>query len=240
MVMAQQSSACRLPDPMPVPRPVSVPRGEAVQRQGDGGYILALSWSPQYCATVGDPASAQNRDQCAAVPVGGFFDRLLSTKPQSRGDFGWILHGLWPQSVSGQHPQWCRPVRIIPKHVLRENFCVSPSVHLMQYQWAKHGSCMSTTPRSYFEAGTRLFRSMQFPDMANLARSPQNSGSIRRAFARQNTSTTDNMYSVHADRQGWLREVRLCLSKAMRPTPCPLGQQGLMGQRRIMVRPATR
>lgn len=240
MVLAQQSGACRLPDLMPVPRPVPVPRGEAVQRQSDGGYLLALSWSPQYCATVRDPASAQNKDQCVAAPVGGLFDRLWSPKPQEQANFGWVLHGLWPQSVKGANPQWCRPVRIIPKDILRQNFCVSPSVHLMQYQWAKHGSCMSTTPQAYFAAGHRLYRAMRFPDMTLMARSPQNSGSIRRAFARQNAGTTHAMYSVHIDRQGWLREVRLCLNKAMRPTPCPLGQQGLTGNRRIMVRPAAR
>lgn len=223
---------------MPVPRPVPIPRGEAVQRQSDGGYLLALSWSPQYCASVRDPASTQNKDQCAAPRASGFWDHILSGQRQQRANFGWVLHGLWPQSVKGENPQWCRPVQIVPKQVLRQNFCVSPSVYLMQYQWAKHGSCMSMAPQAYFETGARLFRGIRFPDMVALARSPQNSASIRRAFARQNAGTSDNMYSVHADRQGWLREVRICLSKAMRPTSCPLGQQGLMGHRRIMIRPA--
>lgn len=230
-VLAQQTDLCRPPNPMPVPRPVPIPRGEAVVRHNDGGYILALSWSAQYCATVRNPNGARDKDQCAPA-MGGFFNR----SPSTTANFGWVLHGLWPQSATGPNPQWCRAARIVPKDVLRKNFCVSPSVHLMQYQWAKHGSCMSPTPQLYFETGARLFRAMHFPNTAQMAQSPQNSASIRRAFARHNAGTTANMYAVHADRRGWLREVRLCLNKAMRPSVCPAERRGMVGNRPIFIR----
>lgn len=233
-VSAQQSAACRVPDPMPVPRPVPIPRGEAVQASKVGGYILSLSWSPQYCASVREPDSERNRDQCAVLRDAEFWAR--ASPPEAT--YAWVLHGLWPQSADGPSPRWCRTARIVPKEILRQNFCVSPSVHLMQHQWAKHGSCMSDDPAAYFRMGAELYGKIGFPDMAILAGRPQNSSAIRRAFALRNSGTTEHMFSVHTDGAGWLREVRLCLNLAMRPVACAADQQGLLGPRQIMIRPA--
>ena len=48
------------------------------ERSGDFDYyVLALSWSPNWCRLEGD---AKGSDQC-----------------DPRHDHGWILHGLWPQ-----------------------------------------------------------------------------------------------------------------------------------------------
>ena len=44
-------------------------------------YVLALSWSPNWCAIEGD---ARNSPQC-----------------DEGEDHGWILHGLWPQFHRG-------------------------------------------------------------------------------------------------------------------------------------------
>ena len=44
-------------------------------------YVMALSWSPNWCEIEGD---SKNSDQCDA-----------------RHDHGWILHGLWPQYHRG-------------------------------------------------------------------------------------------------------------------------------------------
>lgn len=228
-ISAQPPAACRAPTPFPVPRPVPIPRGEAVPRSSDGGYVLALSWSPQYCATTRDPLNAQNRDQCAAT----------ARKPGSgagRSGYGWVMHGLWPQAAKGTHPRWCRVAKIVPKPVLQQNFCITPSAQLMQYQWAKHGTCMSANPVSYFHAAARLYRQLKFPDMATLAQKPQNSATIRRAFARANGHRDAGFFAVSTDRQGWLREVRLCLDQRMQPKLCSAAQQGYLGARPILIR----
>jgi ribonuclease T2 len=182
---AQVAASCAPPNPMPVPRAVPMARGEQVQPNGTGGYLLALSWSPQYCAGVRNPSSAQNRDQCG-----------------SEARYGWILHGLWPQSAKGPPPRWCRAAKIVPKEVLRQHFCTTPSVQLMQSQWAKHGVCMGGNVADYFAQGT-----------------------------------SDAMFAVSTDRQGWLTEVRLCLDARMRPMRCSTANQGLLGGRQIWVRP---
>ena len=57
------------------------------ERAGDFDYyVLSLSWSPTWCAIEGDDRGA---DQCDA-----------------RHDYGWILHGLWPQNERG-YPSYC-------------------------------------------------------------------------------------------------------------------------------------
>ena len=56
-------------------------------------YVMALSWSPNWCATEGD---AKGSEQC-----------------DSRHDYGWTLHGLWPQFRQGW-PSYCRTTEAPP------------------------------------------------------------------------------------------------------------------------------
>lgn len=217
---AAQASACRLPDRIDVPRSERAPRGEAPRQTPVTGYLLALSWSPQYCASRRNKGERRDAMQC-----GG-----------EQGRFGWVLHGLWPQGQGSDFPRWCRPARIVPQRVLSQHLCMSPSVQLLQRQWAKHGTCMSPTPGAYFKAGAILFGAMRFPDMAALARAPQTAGSIRRNFAAANRGITPAMLAVHSDRGGWLTEVRLCLDRRMRPTGCNPGQRGMGDGRGVKLR----
>jgi len=45
-------------------------------------YVLALSWTPTWCATMGDPRGAPECEDTA--------------------DVGWTLLGLWPQFYRGR------------------------------------------------------------------------------------------------------------------------------------------
>ena len=56
-------------------------------------YVLALSWSPSWCAIEGD---AKKSEQC---------------NPDK--DFGWSLHGLWPQFHRG-YPSYCQTIKYPP------------------------------------------------------------------------------------------------------------------------------
>ena len=49
-------------------------------------YVMALTWTPSWCAAEGDPADSQ------CDPARGF---------------GFTLHGLWPQYEEGW-PSYCR------------------------------------------------------------------------------------------------------------------------------------
>lgn len=220
MTAQAQALSCKLPDRIPVPRLEQPPRDEPVRRPPTTGYLLSLSWSPEHCAGVRDSKGARDGFQCSG----------------QNGRFGWVLHGLWPETDNRDYPQWCRPARIVPQPVLRQNLCMTPSVQLIQHEWAKHGTCMSPNPAAYFRAASILFRAVRFPDMAALAARPQTAGDVRRAFAAVNPGVTPPMIAVTSDRQGWLKEVRLCLGPRMRPQRCKPFQYGVPDRRDVRVR----
>ena len=216
-----QALACRIPDRIPVPRLEQPKRGEPVRNPAITGYLLSMSWSPQHCADVRNPRDARDRFQCAG----------------ENGRFGWVLHGLWPETGGPGYPQWCRPAKIVPQSVLKKHMCMTPSVQLLQHEWAKHGTCMSPHPEAYFRSAEILFRAVRFPDMKALAAKPQTAGSVRRAFAAANRGIAPQMIAVSADRQGWLNEVRFCLGPRMKPARCQSFQSGARDGRQIRVRP---
>src|SRR3546814_4423107 len=100
-----------------------------------------MSWSPQHCADVRNPNGARDRFQCSG----------------ENGRFGWVLHGLWPETDGPGYPQWCRPAKIVPQPVLKQHLCMTPSAQLLQHEWAKHGTCMSPHPAAYFRSAAILF-----------------------------------------------------------------------------------
>ncbi len=205
-----------------MPRLEQPKRGEPVRKAPITGYLLAMSWSPQHCAGVRNPRDVRDRFQCSG----------------ENGDFGWVLHGLWPETDNPSYPQWCRPAKIVPQPVLKKHMCMTPSAQLLQHEWAKHGTCMSPHPAAYFRSAEMLFRAVRFPDMATLAVAPQTAGSVRRAFAAVNPGVAAPMVAVSLDRQGWLSEVRLCLNARMRPARCKPFQIGVKDRRQVRIRRA--
>ena len=88
--VAVQAQAYRCTAPVGVDRPrPDLPSDSQPQRQLPiGSYTLAITWAPQYCREHGSDASA--RFQCG-----------------SGNRFGFTLHGLWPDGVGKQWPQYC-------------------------------------------------------------------------------------------------------------------------------------
>lgn len=206
MAASAQPIACSVPDASPALVAKSARAGE-IKRVPVTGYLLALSWSPQYCR--GRQGQAVDLGQCG---------------PRSR--FGFILHGLWPEGDNQQDPAWCAPAKPVPPELIRRHFCMTPSAALIQHEWAKHGTCMATDPAHYFEEASRLYRALSFPDMAALSRQTHSTASFAKAFANANRGLRPDMLRIMVDRSGWLKEVRLCLSKTMRPRRCPLREPG--------------
>jgi len=149
-----QAWQCQPPKFLPRPA-LEMPQPGQVRHSAIDGYVLTLSWSPEHCrGRERDPAG---RFQCSG----------------EIGYFGFVLHGLWPEAKEPNHPQYCRTVGVLPRRVVTENICLSPSPQLLQHQWAKHGSCMARTPEAYFGAARLLFNAIEFPDMARLSREPE-------------------------------------------------------------------
>jgi ribonuclease T2 len=199
--VSAQAVGCAVPATVPAPR-LERPSPRAPARVLPiGGYSLALSWSPQFCrgrAGAGDQAF-----QCG-----------------TRGRFGFVLHGLWPDGEGRQWPQYCRPAGLVPEAVIRRNLCAMPSAQLQQHEWAKHGSCMANDPARYLDRARELFERVRFPDMDALSRRRLTRAGFATAFARANPGLPRGAVLVEADRQGWLTGVRLCHDKALKPARC--------------------
>ncbi|MDB5696353.1 MAG: ribonuclease, partial [Sphingomonas bacterium] len=118
-----QAISCALPTTIERPRPDRVTADQPSRVVPIGGYTLALTWNPQHCR-------AQRRDARASFQCGG------------GNRFGFTLHGLWPDGTGRPWPQYCRPAALLPEAVVRANLCATPSVQLLQHEWAKHGTCM--------------------------------------------------------------------------------------------------
>ena len=194
-----QAYQCRMPARISVP--VIAPEGPA-RRLPVTGYTLALSWSPEFCK--GRESQARSRTQCSG----------------SNGRFGFVVHGLWPDA-RGTWPQWCPTAKRLSPAEARRNLCMMPSANLVARQWAKHGSCMTRKPETYFKVTRILWNSLQFPDMDGLSRKRGlTAGDIRTAIASQNEGIEPKHIGLDLDRKGWLEEVQICYGKRFRPVPC--------------------
>ena len=206
-----------------LPRPaLELPEPGQVRRTPIDGYVIALSWSREYCrGRERDPAM---RFQCSG----------------DIGDFGFVLHGLWPEAKGPDYPQYCRNVGVLSRKVVTDNICMTPSPQLIQHEWAKHGTCMAKTPEAYFGAAKLLFGAVQFPDMDRLSRqvergTPLTAGWLAAAFAELNDGLPANAVKVKTNNKGWLQEIRICLGKDLKPRRCPTVVQGLSDKAAVKV-----
>ena len=166
-----------------------------------GGYTLALLWTPEHCAHAVPGAESY---RCGA-----------------RRGAGFVLHGLWPDGLGKSWPQWCADAAILTPRTIGAHFRATPSAQLMQHEWAKHGICMGVTPDDYFRRSGRLFHAVRFPGMTALAHQSLTADAFARAFAGANPGMRGDMVTLNLDRDGWLREVWLCLDTRFKGARCP-------------------
>ena len=204
-----QAYRCAAPGTIPRPRPDLPDSRQPVRQRPIGSYTLAVTWAPQYCRDHARDASA--RFQCGAG-----------------NRFGFTLHGLWPDGIGKEWPQYCRTTPVLSRNVIRANICTTPSAQLLQHEWAKHGTCMpGYRPESYFKRSTGLYAALRYPDMDALSRAPLTAGRLARAIAGANPGLRADMMQITANRQNWLDEVWICLDTAFRYRRCPAHQGGL-------------
>jgi ribonuclease T2 len=107
-------------------------------------YVLALSWSPSWCAT-------NDRD---------------GRSPQCNGrrPYTFIAHGLWPQNERSW-PEDCpstEPDRV-PDALARSMADIIPSAGLAGHEWRKHGTCSGLTQPIYFRTLRAAFQKIKLP-----------------------------------------------------------------------------
>ncbi len=170
------------------------------ERAGDFDYyLLSLSWSPTWCALEGE---ARGSPQCDA-------------------DFGWVLHGLWPQYERGW-PSWCRTTERDPSRSDTAAMAdVMGTSGLAWYQWQKHGRCTGLSSQDYYGAARKAFDAVTRPailrDLTRDVTLPAHL--IEEAFLRDNPDLTADMLTVTCI-SGMIQEVRLCLTRDFEPRIC--------------------
>lgn len=179
-----------------------LPLDATAQTAGDFDYyVMALSWSPNWCALEGD---ARGSDQCDA-----------------RHDHGWILHGLWPQYEKG-FPDYCATHSQNPSRgMTREMADIMGTSGLAWHQWKKHGTCTGLAPRDYFDLSRRAFDSIEKPPALRRLTDPVRIAPsvIEAAFIQSNPVLGPEQITITC-RDGHIQEARICLTKDLEPRTC--------------------
>ena len=214
--LAAQAWQCTAP--LRLSRPtLELPPPGAIRRVPVAGFTLALSWSPEFCK--GRELDPAKQLQCAG----------------KIGDFGFVLHGLWPAAKGPDNPMWCRTSGLISRQLMSDNICMTPDVQLLQHQWAKHGSCMARRPETYFGAAKLMFEAIDFPDMAALSRKPLTAADLAEKFETYNEGLPASAVRVQLNERGWLQEVRICLGKRFLPQACPRFAEGAPAKAQVKI-----
>ena len=167
-------------------------------------YVLSLSWSPTYCTEKGNGATQEQ--QCTA-----------------KRPFAFVLHGLWPQNETGW-PENCTgdyPERI-DSNIADEMLDIMPSRSLVFHEWKKHGRCSGLSPENYFALSRKALAQVSIPDaFTNLASfKTVKPDDVEMAFKTANPKLQSNAIAVTCSNR-YLREVRICMNKALSFRPCP-------------------
>jgi ribonuclease T2 len=166
-------------------------------------YILALSWSPTWCALTGD---ARDADQCDA-----------------RHDFSFTLHGLWPQHEIGW-PSNCQSNEGPPSRAETAAMAdIMGSGGLAWHEWNTHGRCTGLSAEDYFALSRKAYASITIPKvLAQLDRDVTLPPSVvEDAFVEANPGLTRPMITITCE-GGRIDEARICLSRDLTPRTCGL------------------
>ena len=194
---APPAPSCNVPaevTPAPVYTP---PADEIVADEPTAFYMLALTWAPEDCRE--NAGKAGYEIQCRD------------------NDFGFVLHGLWPNGAARRHPRFCGPAPTLSPATARKIACMIPSTTMQQHEWAAHGTCGWETPEAYFEQAAALWNDVRTP---SFTAPTLTAGEVRDAFVAANPwMKREGIYikSVEDDR---LMDVRLCYDLQYKPMAC--------------------
>ena len=177
-------------------------------------WVLALSWSPEYCASR-DARPGSN--QCA-----------------SPHEF--VVHGLWPQFERG-HPEFCDTRTRVDERIARRLEPLVPDRGLVFHQWKKHGSCSGMDPDAYFSTLEKARAAIKVPASILAAAADRRVRRVvlEQAFVDLNPGMSDRSITFQCT-DGRLREVRVCLGKDLAPRACGADVDEACG-RELGVRP---
>ena len=185
---------------------LSLPLRAEGERPGDYDYLLlSLSWSPTWCALEGD---ARKSPQCT----------------QDK-DFGWVLHGLWPQNERG-YPSYCPSSKRPPsRRMTAEMADIMGAPGVAWHQWKKHGSCTGLEADQYYGLMRLAYAKITRPSvLRDLGRDVTLPASVvEEAFLDANPGLERDQITITC-RDGRIQEARVCLDMQLNPRRC--GDEG--------------
>lgn len=189
---------------------------EAPRARSGEAYVLALSWSPAYCAEAEPGRSPLQCD---------------SGRP-----YGFILHGLWPQLESGFHCQGEAPA--LPQELVLRMLDITPDAALVLHEWQAHGSCSGLGAEGYFALARQAFEAVRIPEAYRrpAAALYLPADAIEAAFLAADPRLSPESVLLLCD-GGLLEEVRICLDAALQPTACARERERSCRQRDLEVLP---
>jgi ribonuclease T2 len=187
------------------PQPVTINLGgpTLVPLDGLGNFdyfVLALSWSPDYCAGSG----SDDPQECS-----------LGKK------LGFVLHGLWPQNNQG-YPSNCS-LEKFPTSLKAQFPGLYPNDALYAHEWEKHGTCTGLTPQGYLALASQLRQAVSIPDPFRSPAQPFRStvDQLKQDFVQANPGFTSPDFEVNCSGSGrYLTELYVCFSRAGQPQAC--------------------
>lgn len=194
---AAPALSCKVPAVVTPAPAYTPPADEVVADEPTAQYMLALTWAPEDCRENGGKPGYDI--QCQG------------------NDFGFVLHGLWPNGAGRRAPRYCGPAPALSPETARKIACMTPSTTMQQHEWAAHGTCGWSTPEAYFEQAAKLWEQIRLPA---LTQPTLTAGQIRDAFVAANPQIRrDGIYikTVDGDR---LMDVRFCYDLQYRPKAC--------------------
>ena len=183
-----------------------LPLAPAAHAEGDPAgefdyYVLALSWSPTFCALEGD---ARGNPQCDD-------DR----------DSGWVLHGLWPQFERGW-PSYCRSSERNPSRADTAAMVdIMGSSGSAWHQWKKHGICTGLSSDDFYKLARLAYNSVNRPAVFRKLDKPVTlpASVVEQAFLKANPDWQPDMLTITC-KAGRIQEARLCLTRDLKPRRC--------------------
>ncbi len=200
-------------------RPVT-PGQAKVGNSGTAGfdfYVLALSWSPSYCAS---------KNRKSGLQCGG------------KRYYSFVVHGLWPQYEKGWPANCDARARRVGRDLVNSMLDIMPGEGLIQHEWKKHGTCSGLSQKSYFATLRAAYDKIRFPARLRLNNrylmvTPQ---SVENSFRNENPGLATNAIAVTCDKRR-LREVRICFSKNLEFRACKQVNKNACRRQKIVMPP---
>jgi ribonuclease T2 len=165
-------------------------------------FLLALSWTPAYCAVDGD---RRNDPRCE----------------DGRG-IGWAVHGLWPQHADGDWPEYCHTGHRDPsRRETRDQAGLFGTSGAAWHQWNKHGRCTGLSAGDFYDLTQIAVDRVSLPDVFEaITRELRiDPNVVEAAFIEANPGLGPDMM-VTSCRGGDLVELRVCLTRELEPRAC--------------------